>query len=104
MLIAGTTSYDNDAVALKALLSELTSNGNYATRVNNLRNGLGLTGGRKLNGDDGATQTVFNDNDVDVLNGNSDLDAFWANTVADNGGAIDCVHSARNESVFDTDF
>ncbi len=104
VLIAGYTSHDNDAAALGRLRDEWTSSGTYAARVNNLQTGGGLTGGTRLVGDDGVTQTVFNDNDLDVLNGNKQLDVFWANTLADNGGVLDTVTSDSGEIRLDTDF
>jgi len=104
VLIAGHTSYDANLAALNALRSEWISCRNYATRVNNLRTGGGLTAGYKLIGDDGTTQTVFNDNDIDTLDGEKDLDVFWANLVADNGGLLDIVKSRSGESKWDTDF
>ncbi|MFM9964816.1 MAG: hypothetical protein ACKV2Q_26715 [Planctomycetaceae bacterium] len=71
---------------------------------NNQLNGTGLTGGHKLNGNDGATQTVFADADIDSLTGSQGTDLFWANLVADNGGAIDVLmDKANNESANDSD-
>ncbi len=35
----------------------------------NITNGTGLTAGYRLNGKDGPLQTVFCDNDVDILTG-----------------------------------
>ena len=75
------------------------------SRVNNLTNGTGATGGVRLIGDDGTTQTVFNDNDVDTLIGSSGQDWFFANTINDNGGAIDIItDAAGNEITRDTDY
>ena len=104
ILIAGYTSYDSNQAALSALFKEWTGCGSYSSRVNNIRTGGGLTGGFKLIGDHGATQTVFNDNDVDRLDGNCGLDVFWANLVADNGGALDIVMTSCGETKLDTDF
>lgn len=86
------------------MLAEWTSGNSYATRVSNLRTGGGLTGGNSLDGDSGAGQTVFSDNDVDRLKGNKGLDVFWADLVADEGGVLDIVKKSKKESVFDTDF
>jgi Ca2+-binding RTX toxin-like protein len=56
------------------------------------------------NGNDGATQTVFADADIDTLTGSQGTDAFWANLVADNGGAIDVLmDKASNETTSDID-
>ena len=104
VLISGDTSYDGNQAALGAIMAEWSSNKTYAVRVSNLLNGTGLTGGRKLDGNDGATQTVFADADVDSLSGNQGTDVFWANLVADNGGAIDVLmDKANNESANDID-
>lgn len=103
ILVAGFTAYDDDSHALAHILEEWTSSGSYALRVANIKNGGGLTEGFRLNGDDGASQTVFND--ADTLTGSSALDAFWANLVADNGGALDKITDlANSESGNDTDF
>ncbi len=105
ILVAGFTAYDDDSHALAHILKEWTSGATYASRVANIKNGGGLTEGFRFNGDDGASQTVFNDNDADTLTGSSSLDAFWANLVADNGGALDKITDLANgESGSDTDF
>ncbi|MBI3408200.1 MAG: right-handed parallel beta-helix repeat-containing protein [Planctomycetes bacterium] len=91
ILIGGTTAYDINDAALCAIMKEWTSAGCYNSRVANLVNGAGLTGGFRLDGNHGATQTVFDDNDADKLTGSQGLDLFWANQVADNGGALDTV-------------
>ena len=105
ILIAGYTSFDDNDGALSNIMAEWTSSGSYTSRVNNLTNGTGASGGVRLIGDDGATQTVFNDNDVDTLIGSSGQDWFFANTINDNGGAIDIVvDAAGNEIVRDTDY
>ena len=103
ILVAGTTSHDGADMALLLLLGEWTSSNNYATRVANITNGGGLNGTTVLVGDDGGTQTVFNDTDVDTLTGNGGVDWFFANQ---NGtGAIDIVtDKTANELWNDTDF
>jgi Ca2+-binding RTX toxin-like protein len=104
VLIAGNTSYDGNQSALLAIMAEWTSNKTYAVRLANLLNGTGLTNGNKLDGNDGATQTVFADADIDTLTGSQGTDAFWANLVADNGGAIDVLtDKASNETASDID-
>jgi Ca2+-binding RTX toxin-like protein len=58
-----------------------------------------------LDGNDGATQTVFNDNDADTLTGSQGQDVFWGNQIADNGGVLDTVtDKAASELWNDTDF
>jgi Ca2+-binding RTX toxin-like protein/PKD repeat protein len=105
VLIAGWTAYDANDTALLALMKEWTGCGRYGTRVANITNGTGSTGGYRLVGDDGPQQTVFNDNEVDQLTGSQGQDWFFANRVADNGGAIDRVlDQAGNELWNDTDF
>ncbi len=69
ILVIGTTAYDSNNAALLAIMSEWTSGNSYNTRVTNITNGTGLAAGSRLVGDGGATQTVFNDNDVDTLTG-----------------------------------
>jgi hypothetical protein len=105
VLIAGWTAYDANDAALLALMIEWTSGARYGTRVANITNGTGSTGGYRLVGDDGPQQTVFNDNEVDQLTGSQGQDWFFANRVADNGGPIDRVLDlAANELWNDTDF
>ena len=103
ILIAGWTKYDNDDVAIAALMSEWTSNKSNSTRIANVTNGSGLTAGFKLVGDDGASQTVFNDNDVDTLTGSQGIDWFFANHHGP--GVLDILtDKAANELWNDTDF
>ena len=107
ILIAGYTSFDNNDGALNSIMAEWTSGNSYATRINNLTNGTGLSGGIRLIGDDGATQTVFNDNDVDTLTGSTGQDWFFANTNNNGGGnaAIDIITDQDgNEVGNDTDY
>lgn len=90
--------------ALLAITAEWFSNKIYTARVSKLLSGTSLTGGNKLNGNDGATQIVFADADIDTLTGSQGTDFFWANLVADNGGAIDVLmDKASNESANDSD-
>jgi hypothetical protein len=70
-----------------------------------ISNGTGLTAGFRLVGNHGAAQTVFNDNDVDVLTGSQGIDWFFANRYADDGGVLDIItDKAANELWSDTDF
>jgi Ca2+-binding RTX toxin-like protein len=103
ILIAGFTLYDGNAAALSAIFAEWTSNNSYAARVANITGGTGLTQGFRLWGADGANQTVFNDNDHDVLAGGAGIDWFFANL--NGGGTLDSVSDLRaNELWTDTDF
>lgn len=105
ILIAGYTLYDNILPALFGILTEWTSSATYAQRMANVTAGTGLTGGYRLVGDDGASQTVFNDNDVDTVTGSQGQDWFFANRYADNGGVLDLVTDLSNiENWTDTDF
>ncbi|QDU28395.1 Bifunctional hemolysin/adenylate cyclase precursor [Anatilimnocola aggregata] len=86
LLIAGTTSYDANIAALTAIMAEWTSGNNYATRVNNLRQGTGANGAYVLRvaGDSGlGAATVFDDDDIDNLRGQAGLDWFFANSLED---------------------
>jgi serralysin len=76
LLIGGTTSYDANTVALTAILAEWTSANPYATRINNLRTGGGLSGGNILQSTGGG-RTVFDDGDADTFTGGQDLDWFF---------------------------
>ena len=72
VLIAGDTSYDGNQAALFAIMAEWSSNKTYAVRVSNLLNGTGLTGGKKLDGNDGAIDLIMDKagnesaNDIDL--------------------------------------
>ena len=58
-----------------------------------------------LVGNDGASQTVFNDNDSDTLTGNAATDWFFANLTNDNGGPLDKITDGTgNEKQSDSDF
>lgn len=70
ILIGGTTSYDNDPASLLMILNVWNSADAYATRVANLRNGVGAP---KLD----AT-TVSDDGVADLLVGGSGLDWYFA--------------------------
>jgi VCBS repeat-containing protein len=105
ILIAGWTSYDDDVAALTSLMKEWKLDTSYASRTTNVVVGTGLTSGYRLVGDDGSTQTVFNDADVDILTGAQGQDWFLANQTADNGGSLDIVTDrSANEMWADTDF
>jgi hypothetical protein len=73
LLIAGTTAFDDNEVALRAILAEWTSRDNYATRVGRLLGTLpgGLNGPYHLN-----ASTVFDDGSADLLWGGCGRDWF----------------------------
>ena len=79
ILIGGTTRYDQNDVAMDAILAEWSSNRSYATRVANLR---GTGSGPRLNGfffltSGGTDPTVLNDGEFDKLTGSNGLDWFF---------------------------
>jgi hypothetical protein len=105
LLIDGTTSYDANDAALIALLNAWSGAATYTAGVNAVSTGVGVAGGYRLVGDDGGTQTVFTDNDVDTLTGSGGQDFFFANKTGDNGGPIDNVTDQSAKEVWDdTDF
>jgi hypothetical protein len=74
ILIAGSTPYDDDPVALRAVMAEWTRRDlTYAERVNHLQNGGGLNGPVRLD----AT-TVAGDGKRDQLTSGAGLDWFFA--------------------------
>jgi hypothetical protein len=73
ILIGGTTAFDDDEVALVAILSEWTSGNDYATRVSNIRDGLGQSDGNSLSAD----VTVIDDGVIDDLFGGGNQDWFF---------------------------
>ena len=85
LLIAGRTAFDIDDEALEdgfdevleSILAEWNSTRDYATRVANLRDGSGSTD--RLNGEFFLKkgETVFDDDEVDVLTGAAGLDWFF---------------------------
>jgi Ca2+-binding RTX toxin-like protein len=105
ILIAGFTAFDADPAALGAIMTVWCGTGDYAARVTAVGTGVGVAGGYRLVGDDGANQTVFNDGQVDVLHGDQGRDWFFANQFADDGGVLDVVADLAGSEVWsDTDF
>jgi RTX calcium-binding nonapeptide repeat (4 copies)/PKD domain len=92
ILIAGTTAFDGKHAALAAIMAEWTSERSFADRLANLR---GTGSGPRNNGDyflkvSGQDVTVFDDAAVDVLNGASGTDWFFANLSG--GVALDLIN------------
>jgi Ca2+-binding RTX toxin-like protein len=84
LLIAGYTSYDLNAAALQAILTEWQrTDESYAARVANLRSGVGAGSYRLVLNTPAAAGTVFDDGAADVLTGNAGMDWFWANLPQD---------------------
>jgi Ca2+-binding RTX toxin-like protein len=90
LLVAGFTDYDNDQIALAAIMAEWSAASlrTYAERVGNLTDGTGAA--LRNNGNVFLTdQTVHDDGDVDTLTGSTGLDWFFANL--DETGAKDKI-------------
>ena len=94
LLINGTTSYDANIPALQAILNEWASANSYATRINDLRSGGGLSGGNYLQAA-GAGRTVFDDGVADSQTGGPGLDWFFTGT----GDAITDLNNGGPETV-----
>jgi hypothetical protein len=95
ILIAGTTAYDANETALSAIMAEWTSDRSYADRVANLS---GAGSGTRNNGRyfliaSGPNATVFDNGVVDVLQGGSGMDWFFANL------AQDSIHGQRKSEI-----
>jgi hypothetical protein len=91
--IGGRTSYDANTTALQAILAEWTSANSYATRVNDLRTGVGLSAGNYLQAT-GASRTVFDDGSADTVTGGRGLDWFFQAT----GDVITDLNNGGTES------
>ena len=99
ILVAGTTSYDNDPVSLNAILAEWNSSHTYANRIANItgNNTNASQFAARLNGNvflhTGTGATLFDDGARDVLTGGAGRDWFLFNSdvgvkdnVVDEGG------------------
>ena len=96
VLVSGPTAYDDNPVALRALINEWSrTDATYAVRVDHLRNGGGANGAYRLN-----TSTVFNDAFADILTGGTGTDWFLLNSAG--AGTLDrLLGNARSETVTD---
>jgi fibronectin-binding autotransporter adhesin len=102
ILIGGTTAYDADDLALDAIMAEWTSDRDYATRVDNLRD---VGTGERLNEayyliaadaqQPNPAATVFDDDERDVLTGGHGFDWFFANYANDDEGRRDRITDLR---------
>jgi hypothetical protein len=102
-LVAGYPAFAGNDAALAAVLEGWTRIHEDATRVACLGAGAGLTGGYRL-GDDGTSQTVFEDSAADARTGTQGRDLFFANWVADDGGPPDLASDASADDLWsDTD-
>jgi PKD domain/RTX calcium-binding nonapeptide repeat (4 copies) len=81
ILLAGSTAFEDNELALRSIQAEWTSTRDYATRVANLQ-GTG-SGPRNSGGFfltvDGPTATAFDDGAEDILTGSAGADWFFAN-------------------------
>jgi hypothetical protein len=85
---AGSTSYDDNEVALSAILAEWSSADSLAARIANLSDNTPSPyfSANRLNGnyfllDSGPNQTVFNDFSADTVTAGSGPDWIFAGTV-----------------------
>ena len=77
-MIAGSTAYDANSPALRAIFSEWTSSRDYATRINNI---LGVGSGTRLNGSNFLSiDKVFDDGEIDRVTGGTGHEWLLANT------------------------
>jgi Ca2+-binding RTX toxin-like protein len=99
ILVAGWTTYDANALALRSVMAEWTSTRTYATRVANLRAGVpSILGDGELFRLTDAT--VFDDGHRDILTGNQGTDWFFFNFEC---GGDDATDARSNESCTDID-
>jgi hypothetical protein len=101
ILIAGTTAFDHNDAALAAIMAEWTSARSYADRVANLS---GTGSGPRENGNvfliaSGPNATVFDNGAIDVLDGGSGMDWFFADQSG--GVAQDFVNGRRGSEIVD---
>ncbi|MGI9455054.1 MAG: PKD domain-containing protein, partial [Aeoliella sp.] len=83
ILISGTTAFDNNSVALDAIMAEWTSERTYQERSDNLRGIVGDTFDDRENGEvfliaEGPLATVFDDESTDWLIGGRGRDLYFA--------------------------
>jgi fibronectin-binding autotransporter adhesin len=91
LLLAGTTAFDNDERTLTDIQAEWLSADAYQDRLASLGSLL-VT--------DGLNPTVFDDDAQDMLIGEGDLDAYFANLGA---GVPDVILADPMEELFDVD-
>jgi Ca2+-binding RTX toxin-like protein len=95
VLIGGSTDHDANAAALLALMAEWSSSHTLEERIRNLVNGTGTVGGG-ANGavflTDGATGTIHDDGDVDILISGAGTDWLFLNGTAEHLLALGSNH------------
>jgi hypothetical protein len=100
ILIAGTTSFDEDHEALCAIMDEWTSSRDYATRTANIRGtGSGPSFDARQNGNyflivGEPSPTVYDDASKDTMTGSEGQDWFFANLEA---GILDKITDLNAE-------
>ena len=104
-------TFNQQRVALEAIMSEWASNRNYDVRCNNIR-GSGSGTATRLNGNNFfkmsdteiTNNTVFDDSSVDQLWGDNGSDWFFANLDGERGSALDEIKDrSKSESQEDAD-
>ena len=78
LVVAGSTTFDGNQAALRAIFAEWNSTRDYTTRVNNI---LGTGSGTRLNGSYFlSSANVFDDGKVDSITGGAGQEWFLSNT------------------------
>ncbi|MBA2708671.1 MAG: PKD domain-containing protein [Gemmatimonadaceae bacterium] len=88
IIVAGTTSYDSNAIALNAIMAEWTSGRTYAERVSNVRNGTGSATRDNGNYFISPDVTAFDDDATDTLSGGGGRDWYVVEGDAPNADII----------------
>ena len=112
ILIAGYTTWDGSLDALPAIMAEWTSSRTYNQRIANISGGTiagadGSAYGSRNNGSyflrvNGASASVHDDDEADVLTGSSGLNWFFFNVDRENGTTRDKL-TDLNASEFASD-
>ena len=78
LILAGSTAFDGNQAALRAIFAEWNSTRVYTTRVNNI---LGTGSGTRLNGSYFlSSANVFDDGKVDSITGGAGQEWFLSNS------------------------
>ena len=89
ILVAGTTGFDNNPIALNSILAEWNSNHTYTERTQNLAGQVNKTTTKRLNGGYYLTPTTIQDDgDVDFLYGSSQRNLLYANVDGPNADLL----------------
>src|SRR5262249_26799344 len=90
ILVAGTTTFDNNTTALMSILQEWQrTDKDYAQRIADLRSGGGFNGSNKLI----LGSTVLDSDGASTLSGGASLDWFFADLT---GGVKDTITDLNN--------